>query len=78
MEKRKAVSEMTTYLTIMVTVLIITQIIRLIQNAVHLSRQNKAIKKELNGLDVTNEDLNMQRKAYRLIVEALEAKNKGE
>lgn len=69
---------MNTYLTIMVTVLVITQIIRLIQNALLLLRQNKAIEKELDGLDVTNEDLAMQRKAYRLIVEALEKENEEE
>lgn len=68
---------MTIYLTIMVTILIITQIIRLIQNALLLSRQNKAIERELAGLDVTNEDLEVQRKAYRLIVEALESKDIG-
>lgn len=69
---------MNTYLTIMVTILVITQIIRLIQNALLLLRRNKAIEKELDGLDVTNEDLAMQRKAYRLIVEALEKENEEE
>ena len=38
---------MNTYLTIMVTVLVATQVIRITQNAVQLHRQNKVIKKLL-------------------------------
>lgn len=64
---------MNTYLTIMVTVLVLTQIIRITQNTIQLRRQNKLLKKELAQLDdVTQEDFDMQRKAYRLIVEHFE------
>lgn len=45
---------MDTYLTIMVTVLVATQVIRIAQNTIQLHRQNKLIKKELLTLaDVT-------------------------
>ena len=63
------------YLVIITTVLVVTQIIRLIQNAVQLYRQNVLFKKQLGQIkDVTQADLDMQRKAYRLIVEYLEQK----
>lgn len=66
---------METYLTIITTALVVTQIIRLIQNAVSLHNQNKLIKKQLNGLDdITQADLERQREAYRLIVEWLQKK----
>lgn len=66
---------MNTYLTIITTVLVLTQIIRLIQNAVQLRRQNVLFKKQLKDLadtEVTKEDFAIQRKAYRLMVEYLE------
>lgn len=66
---------MNTYLTIITTVLVVTQIIRLIQNAVQLHRQNVLFKKQLGDLadcEPTKEDFDTQRKAYRLIVEYLE------
>lgn len=68
---------METYLTIITTVLILTQIIRLIQNAVQLRRQNVLFKKQLKDLadmELTEKDFHIQRKAYRLIVEFLERK----
>lgn len=66
---------MNTYLAIITTVLVVTQIIRLIQNKVQLHRQNVMFKKQLGQIeDVTQEDFDIQRKAYRLIVEYLEAK----
>lgn len=37
---------MDTYLTIMVTVLVATQVIRIAQNTIQLHRQNKLIKKK--------------------------------
>lgn len=46
--------------------------VRIIQNAISLHRQSKAIDKALDGIDITDEDIEMQRKAYRLIVERLE------
>lgn len=68
---------MNTYLAIITTVLVLTQIIRLIQNAVQLRRQNVLFKKQLGQLadrDVTAEDFDTQRKAYRLIVKHLEGR----
>ena len=68
---------MNTYLAIITTVLVVTQIIRLIQNAVQLHRQNILFKKQLGDLadcEPTKEDFDRQRKAYRLIVEHLEGR----
>ena len=65
---------MNTYLAIITTVLVVTQIIRLIQNAVQLHRQNILFKEQLGHLAVcepTKEDFENQRKAYRMIVEYL-------
>ena len=68
---------MNTYLAIITTVLVITQIVRLIQNAVQLHRQNVLLKEQLGHLadcDPTKQDFENQRKAYRLIVDYLEEK----
>lgn len=63
---------MNTYLAIITTALVVTQIIRLIQNTIQLYRQNVLFKKQLGQIeDVTQEDLDTQRKAYRLAVEYL-------
>lgn len=72
---------MTIYLAIITTVLVVTQIIRLIQNAVQLHRQNVLFKKQLGDLadfEPTKEDFHTQRKAYRLIVEYLVGKMTAE
>lgn len=66
---------MLVYISIIITLILITQVIRVTQNGISLYRQNKAIEKELAGLDITNEDLATQRKAYRLAVKFFE--NKG-
>ena len=59
---------MNTYLTIITTALVITQIIRLTQNTVSLRRQNKVIKEQLIGIsDLTESDLQIQREAYRML-----------
>ena len=66
---------MTTYLTIITTILVLTQIIRVTQNQISLHRQNTLYKKqveELLEMEIRKEDFEMQRKAYRLIVEKLE------
>lgn len=64
---------MNTYLTIMVTVLVLTQIVRIVQNTIQLHRQYKLFQAQLGQLDdITQEDLDMQRRAYRLIVDYLE------
>lgn len=66
---------MNTYLAIMTTALVITQILRVIQNNVQLRRQRILFKeqmKELAEMELTERDFETQRKAYRLIVEYLE------
>lgn len=66
---------MNTYLAIITTVLVVTQIIRLIQNAVQLHRQHILFKEQLGRLadcNPTEQDFENQRKAYRLIVDYLE------
>ena len=65
---------MNTYLAIITTVLVITQIIRVAQNHIQLRRQKTLFKKqvgELADLEVKKEDFEYQKKAYRLIVEWL-------
>ena len=66
---------MTTYLTIITTVLVLTQIIRVSQNHFILLKQNKVFNKQLEELveiEVRKEDYETQRKAYKLLVEKLE------
>ena len=66
---------MNTYLTIMVTALAFTQIMRVIQNFVQLRRQRIVFEKQLKELadmELTERDFEIQRKAYRLLVEYLE------
>ena len=68
---------MNTYIAIITTVLVLTQIIRLIQNKVQLHRQNILFKEQLGHLaecNPTEQDFENQRKAYRLIVEYFEAR----
>ena len=63
---------MNTYLAIITTVLVITQVIRVVQNTIQLYRQGKVVAKTLSGVsDITEEDLQVQKEAYRLIVEHL-------
>lgn len=65
---------MTIYLTIITTVLVITQIIRLVQNAIQLKRQNKRIEWQLKAVeDVTTFDIQRQRKMHDLVIEYLSA-----
>lgn len=60
------------YLVIITTVLVVTQIIRVVQNTMQLRRQTRMMKKQLDRLnDVTNEDLTTQKEAFRLIVKHL-------
>jgi hypothetical protein len=66
---------MTTYLVIITTVLVVTQIIRIIQNTIQIRRQQTLFKKQLGSLadmELTERDFETQRKAYRLAVEYLE------
>lgn len=66
---------MNTYLAIITTVLVITQIIRVIQNTIQLRKQDILFKKqlkELSNMELTERDFETQRKAYRLAVEFFE------
>lgn len=58
---------MNTYLTIMVTVLVATQIIRITQNHIHLMRQGKKIKDAVGWIkdnNVSEHDFEVQRRVY--------------
>lgn len=66
---------MNTYLAIITTVLVLTQIIRVAQNHIQLRKQKSIYKKqlgELADLEIQKEDFEYQKRAYRLIVEKLE------
>ena len=66
---------MNTYLTVMVTVLVVTQIIRITQNAIQLHRQEKAIAKDLAWLkdnDISERDFDVQRDCFYLLRDYLE------
>ena len=57
------------YLTIMVTVLVATQVIRITQNAIQLYRQNKIIKQQLKDVeDITSFDIQRQRLMHEYII----------
>jgi hypothetical protein len=65
------------YLAIITTVLVVSQIVRCVQNAVQLRRQRIVFEKQLKELadmELTERDFETQRMAYRLIVEYLEDK----
>ena len=69
---------MNMYLAIITTVLVVTQIVRVVQNGINLYMSNKKIKAALNQVsDITEEDLKTQREAYRLIVEHLKGGGEG-
>lgn len=66
---------MNTYLTIITTALVVTQIIRVTQNAISLHRQEEAIKRDLAWIkdrDITQKDFDVQRKCFYLLKEWLE------
>lgn len=61
---------MNNYLAIITTVLVITQVIRVLQNRVQLKRQQILFEKQLGQIeDITQEDLEVQKQFYRLGVE---------
>ena len=77
---RKELSRMNTYLAIITTVLVLTQIIRVTQNHIQLKRQKTIFEKQLGDLaniEIQKEDFEYQRRAYRLIVEKLEREGGG-
>ena len=66
---------METYLAIITTVLVLTQIVRVTQNAITLHRQNSEIKRTLTWFkdnDISERDFITQRKAFGMLVEELE------
>ena len=66
---------MNTYLTIMVTVLVATQVIRIIQNTINLCRQGKLINEQLREIgDVGKEDIENRREVDRLALKYLRLK----
>ena len=68
---------MNTYLTIMVTILVATQIIRITQNAINLHRQKNEIKKQIGWIKdyyPTDDDFRNQHECYRLLKKWLESK----
>lgn len=65
---------MTTYLTIMVTILVATQIIRITQNHISLFRQEQQIKKTVGWIqknDVSERDFDIQRQVFYLLYDKL-------
>lgn len=65
---------MTTYLTIITTILVATQVIRITQNAITLHRQNKEIKKAVGWIrnnDVSEHDFEVQRSVFYMLYDRL-------
>ena len=68
---------MNTYLTIMVTILVATQIIRIVQNAINLYRQRDVIQKQIGWIKdtyPTEAEFIEQREVYHMLHEWLEWK----
>ena len=71
---------MNTYLTIMVTILVATQIIRIIQNSISLYRQEREVKKQaawLKDNHVTENDFNTQRLVFKMLYNKLKGELDG-
>lgn len=67
------------YLVIATTILVISQVIRITQNAINLHRQRKEFEHNLGhlkDLEATKEDFRMQQRFYRLAVEKMEREEK--
>lgn len=63
------------YLAVMTTILVITQVIRVMQNTIRLVHSGKALKTQLGSIEnITDEDINNQREAYNLVVKYLSKK----
>ena len=61
---------METYLAIITTVLVLTQVIRLVQNTIQLRRQKEQIERNINWIterEVTKEDFDCQRDVMYLL-----------
>lgn len=60
------------YLVVITTVLVATQVIRIIQNTLSLYRQNKLYKAELGQVsDITDNDLKRKMEVDKLLIELL-------
>ena len=62
------------YLTIMVTVLVLSQIVRVIQNAIHIHKWNKQLERDLAWIkdrDISERDFDVQREVFYLLREKL-------
>jgi hypothetical protein len=58
----------------MVTILVVTQIIRITQNHIQLTQQRKEIEKTLNWIkdnDISEKDFEIQRKVFYLLYDEL-------
>ena len=65
---------MTTYLTIITTTLVLTQIIRITQNHISLFRQEKKIKKKIGWIkdnDISERDFEIQRQVFYMLYNKL-------
>lgn len=68
---------MESYLVVITTVLVATQVIRIVQNTISLYRQNRDVKKICGWIkdnDVSEKDFEVQRSVYYMLHEALEDK----
>lgn len=60
------------YLTVITTVLVVTQVIRITQNTISLHRQNRLIKAQLDELgELTDKDIQRKVTIDKLLVELL-------
>lgn len=62
------------YLAVITTVLVLTQIVRVTQNAIQLHLQNKEIKRNINWIterEITKEDFDCQREVMYLLRDKL-------
>lgn len=60
------------YLAVMTTILVATQIIRLVQNTISLHRQNKVIKAQLDELgELTDDDIRRKITIDKMLIEIL-------
>lgn len=72
---------MNTYLAIITTVLVITQIIRVVQNHISLRRTEKEILKNVEWIkdnDISERDFVIQREVFRMLYWKLKEEMEGE
>lgn len=64
------------YIAIILSLILVTQVIRVTQNGINLYRNSKIVDREVERLGgVSNEDLETQKEAYRLIVRHFKIKD---